>query len=86
MFCSHLAYPKPIFLYTSKSKLIENRIWQNVDRNRPKMLVITAVFGNARRPIVAHVAKEWLWVSNEPLRARVEPAHAGDTKADEAEL
>ena len=45
VFCSHLAYPKPFFLYTGKSKLIENRIWQNVDRNRSKMLVITAVLG-----------------------------------------
>ena len=36
MFCSHLAYPKPDFLYTSKSKIIENRIWQNFDRNREK--------------------------------------------------
>ena len=45
VFCSHPAYPKPIFLYTSKSKNIKNRIWQTIDRNRPKMQVITAVFG-----------------------------------------
>ena len=52
MFCSHLAYPKPNFLYTSKSKLIKNRIWQSSDRNRQKigqhrtkMLVTTVDFG-----------------------------------------
>ena len=54
MFCSHPAYPKPNFLYTSKSKLIKNRISQNFDRKSPKMLVITAVLMNC-----PHRSQSW---------------------------
>ena len=46
MFCSHLAYPKQVFAHTSKSKLTKHRIWQIFDRNRPKKIVITVVFGD----------------------------------------
>ena len=44
MFCSHLAYPKQVFAYTSLSKLIKNQIFQNFDQKSSKMLVITAIF------------------------------------------